>query len=150
MKIDSKLIEIADKAICPTDNNDNSKRIVQTDGLFDNRFKGYISSFGASIVQSGLLPTVIFFEQSSDKAEKRDLIILALKRILNEYYSYNIDGKLYRYILEHFHPVNENNQQNNNHDNYHAFEEDVTICMVAMKLALRMYQSDKKTENKHV
>lgn len=32
-------------------------------------FNGYISSFGASIVQAGLLPTVIFFENESSGAD---------------------------------------------------------------------------------
>lgn len=143
MKIDSKLIDIADKAIY-------TNNIVNTNGIFDNRFKGYISSFGASIVQSGLLPTVIFFEQSSEKAEKRELIIPALKQMLNEYYHYDINDecKLFRFIINQYYNGNDNNNQDNYVD-YHAFENDVTTCMVAMKLALRMYQSDKKTEKSH-
>lgn len=44
--------------------------MANASGEVSTLFKGYISSFGASIVQAGLLPTVIFFENDSETENK--------------------------------------------------------------------------------
>lgn len=36
----------------------------------DNQYKGYISSMGASVIQTGLLPTIAFYSSQSSKSEK--------------------------------------------------------------------------------
>ena len=43
--------------------------IPKNEGQVPKLFNGYISSFGASIVQAGLLPTVIFFENENSGAD---------------------------------------------------------------------------------
>jgi hypothetical protein len=57
-----------------------------TEGSADNKYipktsKGYISSLGGSIVQAGLLQSIIFFE---DKGEGRDEIIKALLQLIKD------------------------------------------------------------------
>ncbi len=52
---------------------------------------GYISSFGASIISAGLLPSIIFFSQKGDSASERHNIILALQDILKAHGYPNLD-----------------------------------------------------------
>lgn len=117
MKITAQEIANAQSALTQND-------IVSRDGSYSKEYNGYISSFGASLVQAGLLPTVIFFEnKDASSNEDRSLVIKALKQILC------ISDKLSmaKYIIE-----EKNNDQ--------AFINDVARAMTAMKLALRMYK----------
>lgn len=101
--------------------------IVNEKGNYDSEFKGYISGFGASLVQAGLLPTVIFYEADSEDAKKRKNLIVALKKMLG------IDaGQLARFILE------------RGKANDQPFINKVAQAMVALKLALRMYNKIEK------
>ena len=98
------------------------KSNIVNGGTYKSVFKGYISGFGASLVQAGLLPTVIFYEADSLEAKERKFLIDALKTLMG------IEtDKLARYILE------------KGKANDQTFIKDVTQAMVAMKLALRMY-----------
>lgn len=97
---------------------------------YDHVFKGYFSSFGASVAQAGLLPTIIFFESDSDRANERKKVIDALKKMLSAD-GKDIGGSLAKHIID--------NKKANDQD----FLQDVTRKMVAMKMALRLYQ-DKK------
>ena len=56
---------------------------IVNEGMYKKVFKGYISSFGASVAQAGLLPTVIFYENKSDQAKDRPKVIDALKQLLD-------------------------------------------------------------------
>lgn len=100
--------------------------IVSKDGKYSKEFNGYISSFGASLVQAGLLPTIIFFENKDASTEKdRSLVISALKQLLGI-----VDKpSMAKYIVE-----KKNNDQ--------VFINDVARAMTAMKLALRMYEKN--------
>lgn len=94
-------------------------------GKYNKEFNGYISSFGASLVHAGLLPTVIFFENKDSSAEKdRHFVISALKQMLG------IDSSvaMSKYIIE------------KKKVNDQVLVDKVTRAMTAMKLALRMYE----------
>lgn len=132
MKIDSSTIIKANAAILDA-------KIVNG-GQYDKVFKGYISSFGASIAQAGLLPTLIFYENKSDKASERPKVISALKIMLPD--EYHIDS-LAKFLLE---------KKKENPNNYKSEERKllnlVTDAMVAIKLALRLYEEKKDKEGR--
>lgn len=101
--------------------------IVSKDGCYSKEFNGYISSFGASLVQAGLLPTIIFFENEDASTDKdRFLVISALKQLLE------IADKqsMAKIIIE------------ENKANDQVFLNEVARAMTAMKLALRMYKKN--------
>jgi len=47
-----------------------------------NEYNGYISSFGASIRQAGLLATILFFENSTSTSKDRTKVLRAIEYIL--------------------------------------------------------------------
>ncbi len=120
MKTSAQEIAKAQKAL-------KDSGIVSANGDYKSVFGGYVSSFGASLVQAGLLPTVIFYENKESEAKERYKVIVALKQMLG----INTE-KLAAYLLA-----------NNKSDNQ-AFISQVADAMVAVKLALRMY--NKKEE----
>ena len=59
MKISKKQIEYAIEAL-------RANNIITNDNQYPKVFKGYISSFGAAVIQSGLIPAIIFFENEDN------------------------------------------------------------------------------------
>lgn len=58
-------------------------RIVDEQDRFPAPFKGYISSFGAAVAQSGLLAASLFFENNESDAEaNRSLVVQAVVEVL--------------------------------------------------------------------
>jgi CRISPR-associated protein Cmr5 len=58
--------------------------IVKNDTV-SNEYRGYIASFGASISQSGLVPSVAFFENKNASSQKdRPKIMKALLLMIND------------------------------------------------------------------
>lgn len=59
-------------------------RIVDEQDRFPAPFKGYVSSFGAAVAQSGLLAASLFFENSESDAEaNRSLVMQAVVEVLH-------------------------------------------------------------------
>lgn len=59
-------------------------RIVDEQDRFPAPFKGYVSSFGAAVAQSGLLAASLFFENSESDAEaNRSLVVQAVVEVLH-------------------------------------------------------------------
>jgi CRISPR-associated protein Cmr5 len=49
----------------------------------DSEFQGYISSFGASVLQMGLLPTLaVFADEDSGSAQDREKLLVVLAKVL--------------------------------------------------------------------
>jgi len=94
-------------------------------------YNGYISAFGASIVQSGLLPTLALFENinASTKENKEYLsyIIVQVLRGSTE------DVSLLRYVLT------SNNQT--------LMKQQILDIAVAVKLSIRTFKLDKGEKN---
>lgn len=130
MKIDSLLIEKANKAII------KSGIVNEKEGQYDKVFKGYVSSFGASITQAGLVPTIIFYEAASEQAKERPKVVKALVELLDE--KYRVDS-LAKYLLS----QRANMGKNNFEKEEKALLKKVTEAMVAIKLALRLYKEKK-------
>lgn len=132
MKIDVSLIEKANAAI-----TDPQIGIVK-DGQYDKVFKGYISSFGASIAQAGLIPTIIFFEADSDQAKERPKVVKALMQMLDEEYR----GKRLAEILL---GKRAEKGEKSFKDEEKQLLKKISVAMIAIKLALRMYK-EKETK----
>lgn len=131
MKVREDLIKDARQALIDA-------KIVNKDGVYPKEFGGYISSLGAAIVQSGLLPAMIFYENDSEQASDRKKVVVALVNILNkDSQKYNINKSIAQFLLDNF--------DNQNFDGY-RFLQKVTEAAVAMKLALRMYRKNKEKE----
>lgn len=47
----------------------NRNKIPGASNIVPNEYKGYIDTFGASIVQNGLIPAIIFFEAGGKEGE---------------------------------------------------------------------------------
>ena len=107
---------------------------ILIDNEIPNEFKGYVSSFGASIIQSGLLSAVAFFEadDSKSKSDRKVLTKLILKVIYrNKKLEWKEDKTLLNYILE-----------NNNKET----KEEVINAAIAVKLAIRVFKFTENSE----
>jgi len=93
-------------------------------------YNGYISSFGASIVQSGLLPTLALFEnennQDKTKADKSVLTKNILK-VLDDSYP---DNSLLRYAIYY-------------KGNRELLKQQIIDISIALKLTIRTFKLDK-------
>lgn len=73
---------------------------IAQDGKVPEEFNGYIASFGASIIKSGLLPAVVFYEaEDSGAKEDRKKLMLVILELVKENDNYNYD-KLSKYIMK--------------------------------------------------
>lgn len=99
-------------------------------------FNGYISSFGASVITSGLLPTIVFFSQEGKGKGNRTSVILALEQILKEkspglLANERLIEKVKTMVVK-------------NEDMQHL-QEKIMEAAIALKLAIRIFpKSDKK------
>ncbi len=99
--------------------------------VIPSAYNGYISSFGASIIQSGLLPTLALFENTNSKtAQEKKLLTDIILNILSEEYQ---PKSLLRYVLE-------------QKDVYKAKQEIINIS-IAIKLTIRTFKLDKGAKN---
>lgn len=73
-------------------------KIVENDTV-SNEYRGYIASFGASIAQSGLVPSVAFFENKNANSQKeRPKVMKAILLMINKKDDYDT---LLDYLLDH-------------------------------------------------
>lgn len=126
MKIKDSLINTAIQALLDSDIITLNSNGIQ---IYPKEFKGYISSFGASMIQSGLLPAVIFYENSENASADRALFIRAIILVLNRELGYNIDeDELFSTYIR------------NHQDNKSKLTADVNKAAIALKLALRVFK----------
>ncbi|BAQ13947.1 putative CRISPR-associated protein [Clostridium botulinum] len=104
-------------------------------GQVPKEYKGYIANFGASIIQSGLLATVAFYEQNDSKsnADRKILTKLILKTIYkNKKIEWKENETLLNYVL-----VNDTKK----------IEKDVIDAAIAIKLAIRVFNFTENSES---
>jgi len=110
-----KAIEILDKTF--------------TDGVIPLAYNGYISSFGASVLQSGLLPTLALFEStnssSKENKEKKEYLTYIIFQILT---GRDDDISLLRYVIN-------NNQE--------ILKPQIMDIAIAIKLSIRTFELKK-------
>lgn len=124
MKKIEKLIPIAINAIETTG--------IARHGAVDGEFNGYISSFGANITRSGLLPSVIFYENEDANANKeRQLVPSALLWMIyheqGKSNNWSKDALLSKYL--------EGSSKTNT-----QLMREVSDAAVALKIALRTFK----------
>lgn len=92
--------------------------------------KGYISSLGGSIVQAGLLQSVIFFEEKEEG--RKDIIKALLKMIKHQFpsrYSAYPDENLSQWL-----------STNRNQWDRQRLTKDMGEAAIALKMAMRMFE----------
>lgn len=135
MKTDSNWIENACQVLADT-------RIVTCNNTFPKEFKGYISSFAATVIQSGLLPALIIYEnKDSDSAAKRHLLPKAIMELMKKFdlIPQNVSG--YKSLSDMYSNLSDK-------DDKVRFLNSIDKATTAIKMAIRMYEpvdSDKKT-----
>lgn len=126
MKISNEYIESAIKALTTIENP------IVVNEEYKNVYKGYISSLGASIIQAGLLPSIILYENSPSATEDKRKLVNAIQYVLSDRCGYSFGGNFSRYII--------------NYPNQKQLLSDVERATIAIKLALRIFKSD---DSKH-
>lgn len=123
MKNIEKYIPVALRAL-----ENNSIGIVDQ-GKIDETYNGYISSFGASMITSGLLPTFIFYSKKAENNREADRsnIIKALEFMLKED-SVNLLAENESIL---------NKVKRDYSDNH--LKQKIQECAIALKLAIRTY-----------
>lgn len=117
---------------------DTARNHLVEDGKIKNEFNGYISSFGASIISAGLLPSIIFYSQKGDSAE-RNKIILCIEAILKKH-GYPDSFNLLKTVESHF--KNTPNQAEINRLTDKIFD-----ATIALKLAIRTFSKLKNGQS---
>jgi CRISPR-associated protein Cmr5 len=96
-------------------------------GEIPSAYNGYISSFGASVIQSGILPTLALFEKKDapTKEDKSKLTKLILKILDNKY-----NKTLLEYVLD-------------SQDDKLYLKQKILDISIALKLSIRTFKLDK-------
>lgn len=124
MKIKNEYIQNAIDAL--------TQSAIVVNEQYNSVFKGYISGLGASIIQAGLLPSVILYENSPSSRDDKGKVIDAIVYMLVHQFQYTglEDTSLSNYIIsEHL------------NGNEYKLLLDINEALVAIKLALRMFNS---------
>ncbi|KAE9633436.1 MULTISPECIES: type III-B CRISPR module-associated protein Cmr5 [Defluviitalea] len=92
-------------------------------------YNGYIASFGASIVQSGLLTTVAFFERDNNntKQDRRKIVNAIFSIIKKVDKKYENEDSLLRCLIKYKSSIDD-------------IEDDIICAAIALKLALRTFE----------
>jgi CRISPR-associated protein Cmr5 len=115
----------------------NETGIVEK-GKINKTYNGYISSFGASIISSGLLPTLIFYSKKAEGSDSvdRSLIVKAIEKMLK---SNDIDflageEKLLEEVITRY--------------NDYRLKKKIQECAIALKLAIRTYPQSERNKSR--
>jgi len=96
-------------------------------GVISSVYNGYISTFGVSINQSGLKPTLALFENNQAHTEgDRNRLTRMILRVLDSDYNGN---SLLRYVLE-------------NQDREEILKLKIIDIAIALKLSIRTFKLD--------
>jgi CRISPR-associated protein Cmr5 len=123
MRTVERLIPVAIKAV--TDSK------MERNGVVNKAYKGYISSLGAGIIQSGLLPTLAMYKGNEDSDKKKantGILLNAIMHVIKGYYhpDEKNNNDLFNYALE-------------SKDQEKAKQE-ILNASIALKLAIRTFK----------
>jgi len=117
-----------------------AKKYLAKDGKIPDKMNGYISSFGASVISAGLLPTLVFFSQKGE-SEGRNKIVLALEALLKKEGMLDENENLLNKVLDLVKSNNTNNEE------LKKLTDDINRLIVALKLAIRIFPKSKKQKS---
>lgn len=126
MKIDVKIIQCACDAL-------KEAEIVTNEGSFPEEFKGYTSAFGVAVVQMGLYPALLIYEDENARTNAdRHKLSKALHELLKILHKdmYNDNTNL------------STQYANKNESQRKEMQTHVDTALVALKLALRIYKPE--------
>lgn len=105
---------------------DAIRKIILEDNKVSKEYNGYISSFGASIIQSGLIPTIAFYENKSANSKgNRSKITSAILYVITD--GKNINGKLLDYVLS-------------KKEDDRVVKQKINDAAISIKLAIRTFE----------
>jgi CRISPR-associated protein Cmr5 len=127
-------LKAVEKHIAEKDNFNNKNGI---DLIVKKVYNGYISSFGAAIIQSGILPAIANLEKTTQNTEgdKKNIAkaLLYILTDLKKYSPYKESNSLLEMALK--------------LRNDKSFQSDLKNAVIALKLSIRMFkleEGDKK------
>jgi len=120
-----------------------AKEKLVKDGKIDAKMNGYFSSFGASILSAGILPTVIFYNQAEKEKAK---IITALNEMCLKKDKLSNDTNTLPQYLESLIEEKDNVYKMKVVE-LTAIENFVKDACVALKLAIRIFPKAKAQNN---
>lgn len=108
-------------------------------GVVDKEYKGYISSMGAGIIQSGLIATIVFYSNESSGVNSKRIKLLKAIRIL---IAPQEENDLLNYIILKVKPVNKNDFEISslNPSGINKLEEEISNALIVLKLVLRTFK----------
>ncbi len=105
-------------------------KLLDKQGAISSQYKGYISSFGTTILQCGLLPAVALFSKTDGRSEKDKLPLLEI--IWELVKPEAKQGKMLDYLIE--------LQESNRHTELQQMQARVLDAAIALKLAIRTFK----------
>ena len=101
-------------------------------GKIPKEYNGYMSAFGAGLIQSGLKATVAIYEnKNSETKEDKDKLTKILLQIIDPN---SKEDSLLRYII----------QQNKQNKNEKLLKDKIKDAAIAVKLAIRTFELESK------
>lgn len=116
-----------------------STGIQDENGAIDNRVKGYIEIFSASLINNGILPAIVFFESNSLSHEQNEI----------EEYRKKILNVILRVLEMNLTPDFENllewyQKEKKNKEKRYMIKKRIIDATIIVKLALRTFQFEQK------
>jgi len=126
MRTVEKLIPFAIEAVSKSKMEDEKKK-----GVVNKAYKGYISSLGAGIIQSGLLPTLAMYkgaEKSENKKADTGKLLNAIFYVIKKHRKLDKiqGGDLFKYALE--------------AEDQERVKKEILDASIAVKLAIRTFK----------
>lgn len=135
--MNEKINKLIPEAICAI----KSCEIAEHD-MVQKEYKGYISSMGASIIQAGLLATLAFYQNDTEKKAKSSKLLNAIFELIKPPGSNETD--LIKYVIDNSIKPEANGAyvslNNLDSDKLYILEEEVSEALIALKLALRTFK----------
>jgi CRISPR-associated protein Cmr5 len=114
-----------------------SVNIINDNGTVSNEYRGYIASFGASISQSGLVPSVAFFENKNANSQKdRPKVMKAILLMIND--KKDDYETLLDYLLD---------KQTDSKNKLVDIQRKIIKSAIALKLAMNTFKVEVKSDD---